>query len=90
MLATQSAPTSLSSFAGMAITPPAMQATMGGVSTGGDTSTPYGNYKLIRRKGSVVSFEPSKIGIAVTLPLWLLGIIFLFVWLYALSTHPVS
>lgn len=31
-----------------------------------------------------------KIGIAVTLPLWLLGIIFLFVWLYALSTHPVS
>ena len=31
-----------------------------------------------------------KIGLAVTLPLWLLGIIFLLVWLWAISTQPVG
>ena len=57
---------SLSNFGGMAIAPPTRNTSMGGLSVAGDTSSPYANYKLIRRNGAVVGFEPSKIGIAVT------------------------
>jgi ribonucleoside-diphosphate reductase alpha chain len=69
MLATETTPTSatrFASFAGMDIAPPARNTNMGGLNAAGDTSSPYANYKLIRRNGAVVSFEPSKIGIAVT------------------------
>ena len=31
-----------------------------------NTETPYSQYRIIRRNGAVVSFEPSKISIALT------------------------
>ena len=69
MLATSTiAPKSSSAqaFAGMSVMPPAPAQTMGGINMTVDASKPYAQYKLIRRNGSVVGFEPSKIGIAVT------------------------
>ena len=58
--------TPVSAFAGMAITPPEMTQTLGGITMPNNAANPFANYKLIRRNGSVVAFEPSKIGIAVT------------------------
>ena len=57
---------STAAFAGMSTQPPAMNQTLGGISMAHDAANPYAQYKLIRRNGSVVAFEPSKIGIAVT------------------------
>ena len=69
MLITETTPaaaTTIAQFGGMGVAPPAMATHLGGLGIANNAANPYENYKLIRRNGAVVSFEPSKIGIAVT------------------------